>query len=158
MIRIRNTRRRFLKSAFVAGTMSPLAMNIARPVLAAGEDKPRVVFVYMPDGVYCPKNNSTGESTNEGAWHPTGDKNNPTLNIMTEVLAPIKEHITFFQGLDMNGGGGSHQGGARKVLTGNGDNSLDYRAYVDYYQWLSPFSDGAREYIKNNVRKLLKLS
>ena len=22
----------------------------------------------------------------------------------------------------------------------NGDNSLDYRAYVNYYQWLSPFS------------------
>ncbi|MFT5858215.1 MAG: hypothetical protein ACI865_000299 [Flavobacteriaceae bacterium] len=37
----------------------------------------------------------------------------------------------------------------------NGENSLDYRAYVDYYQWLSPFSEDAREYIKNNVKKLL---
>lgn len=36
----------------------------------------------------------------------------------------------------------------------NGQNSLEYRAYVDYYQWLSPFSPGAREYIKNNVRNL----
>ena len=39
----------------------------------------------------------------------------------------------------------------------NGDNSLDYRAYVDYYQWLSPFHPEAREYIKNNVRELLKI-
>ena len=39
----------------------------------------------------------------------------------------------------------------------NGENSLDYRAYVDYYQWLSPFHPEAREYIKDNVRKLLTL-
>lgn len=38
-----------------------------------------------------------------------------------------------------------------------GKNSLEYRAYVDYYQWLSPFHPEAREYIKNNVRKLTKL-
>jgi len=37
----------------------------------------------------------------------------------------------------------------------NGVNSLDYRAYVDYYQWLSPFHPEAREYVKSNVRKLL---
>jgi uncharacterized lipoprotein YddW (UPF0748 family) len=35
-----------------------------------------------------------------------------------------------------------------------GKNSLEYRAYVDYYQWLSPFHPDAREHIKNNVRKL----
>ena len=33
----------------------------------------------------------------------------------------------------------------------NGDNSYDYRAYVDYYQWLSPFSPGAREYITSKM-------
>jgi uncharacterized lipoprotein YddW (UPF0748 family) len=38
-----------------------------------------------------------------------------------------------------------------------GQHSLEYRAYVDYYQWLSPFSPGAREHIKNNVRKLTKV-
>ena len=35
----------------------------------------------------------------------------------------------------------------------NGHNSFDYRAYVDYYQWLSPFSPGAREYIKANMEQ-----
>ena len=39
----------------------------------------------------------------------------------------------------------------------NGDNSLDYRAYVDYYQWLSPFHPEAREYVKNNVKKLTEV-
>ena len=38
-----------------------------------------------------------------------------------------------------------------------GKNSLEYRAYVDYYQWLSPFHPDAREYIKNNVRRLTKI-
>jgi hypothetical protein len=38
-----------------------------------------------------------------------------------------------------------------------GKNSLEYRAYVDYYQWLSPHSPEAREYIKNNVRRLTKV-
>ncbi len=39
----------------------------------------------------------------------------------------------------------------------SGKNSLEYRAYVDYYQWLSPFHPQAREYIKSNVRKLTKV-
>lgn len=38
-----------------------------------------------------------------------------------------------------------------------GKNSLEYRAYVDYYQWLSPFHPEAREYIKNNVRNLMQV-
>lgn len=38
-----------------------------------------------------------------------------------------------------------------------GKNSLEYRAYVDYYQWLSPFHPEAREYIKSNVRKLTQV-
>ena len=40
----------------------------------------------------------------------------------------------------------------------NGDNSYDYRAYVDYYQWLSPFSPGAREYIKSNMEAYAQIS
>ncbi len=32
-----------------------------------------------------------------------------------------------------------------------GQNSLEYRAYVNYYQWLSPFSAGAREHVKRNI-------
>jgi uncharacterized lipoprotein YddW (UPF0748 family) len=38
-----------------------------------------------------------------------------------------------------------------------GDNSLDYRAYVNYYQWLSPFHPAAREYIKQDVLKRAKV-
>lgn len=38
-----------------------------------------------------------------------------------------------------------------------GKNSLEYRAYVDYYQWLSPFHPEAREYIKSNVYRLTQV-
>ena len=38
-----------------------------------------------------------------------------------------------------------------------GKNSLEYRAYVDYYQWLSPFHPEARAHVKNNVRELTKV-
>ena len=40
----------------------------------------------------------------------------------------------------------------------NGDNSYDFRAYVDYYQWLSPFSLGAREYIKSIMESYSEIS
>tara|TARA_B100001248_G_scaffold248360_1_gene220602 strand:+ start:4322 stop:5320 length:999 start_codon:yes stop_codon:yes gene_type:complete len=39
----------------------------------------------------------------------------------------------------------------------NGQNSYEYRPYVDYYQWLSPFSEGAREYIKDNFSKIASI-
>lgn len=39
-----------------------------------------------------------------------------------------------------------------------GKNSLEYRAYVDYYQWLSPFHPEAREYVKSNIRKLIEVN
>ena len=39
----------------------------------------------------------------------------------------------------------------------NGDNSLDYRAYVNYYQWLSPFHPDARNHIINNAKQLMEV-
>ncbi|MEE9407307.1 MAG: family 10 glycosylhydrolase [Polaribacter sp.] len=38
-----------------------------------------------------------------------------------------------------------------------GKNSLEYRAYVDYYQWLSPFHPEARKHIINNAKKLMNV-
>lgn len=35
-----------------------------------------------------------------------------------------------------------------------GESSYDARPYVDYYQWLSPFSLGAKSHIKNNIKKI----
>ncbi len=40
----------------------------------------------------------------------------------------------------------------------NEDNSYDYRAYVDYYQWLSPFSEGAREHIKSIMKSYAEIA
>ena len=39
----------------------------------------------------------------------------------------------------------------------NGQNCYEFRPYVDYYQWLSPFSEGARDYIKNNILQIAKI-
>ena len=39
----------------------------------------------------------------------------------------------------------------------NGDDCSEYRPYVDYYQWISPFSQGAREYVKTNISKIASI-
>ena len=39
----------------------------------------------------------------------------------------------------------------------NGQNSLEYRAYVNYYQWLSPFHPEARKHIINNAKKMMQI-
>lgn len=39
----------------------------------------------------------------------------------------------------------------------NGQNSLEYKAYVNYYQWLSPFHPEARKHIINNAKKMMKV-
>ena len=38
-----------------------------------------------------------------------------------------------------------------------GQNSYDMRPYVDYYQWLSPFSTAAMDYVKSNISNLSKI-
>lgn len=38
-----------------------------------------------------------------------------------------------------------------------GQNSLEFRAYVDYYQWLSPFHPDARKHIINNAKKMMEV-
>ncbi len=39
----------------------------------------------------------------------------------------------------------------------NNKNSLEYKAYVGYYQWLSPFSPGARAHIKSNIQAVAEV-
>ena len=39
----------------------------------------------------------------------------------------------------------------------NGQNSLEYKAYVNYYQWLSPFHPEARKHIINNAKKMMAI-
>lgn len=38
-----------------------------------------------------------------------------------------------------------------------GQNSYDFRPYVNYYQWLSPFSEGARNHIKQIINELSQI-
>ncbi len=39
----------------------------------------------------------------------------------------------------------------------NGQNSLEYKAYVNYYQWLSPFHPEARKHIIHNAKKMMQI-
>ncbi len=39
----------------------------------------------------------------------------------------------------------------------NGQNSLEYNPYVKHYQWLSPFSKGAREHVKQNIEAIAEV-
>ena len=44
---------------------------------------------------------------------------------MTAPLEAIRDELVFIRGLDMYAGGATHEGGIAKILTGNGDVSLD---------------------------------
>jgi hypothetical protein len=95
-----------------AGVVTPLGTMFARNA-AAEPGNAKALFVYVPDGV-IPE-----------LWHPSGSSGNLTLPSMTEPLAPVLDDLVFVRGLDMYAGGGTHEGGAAKVLTGVSDVSLD---------------------------------
>jgi hypothetical protein len=111
---MKNNRRQFLKSMSMAGLAGPLAsLPWAQSAFAASGDK-RAIFLYMPDGC-IPE-----------LFHPTGTSSNFTLPSMTNPLNAVKSNCVFVSGLNMYEGGSTHEGGIRKVLTGNKDISLDY--------------------------------
>ncbi len=107
------SRRSLLAGATAAGLLAPFLRLTRRAHADANTDRTKALFVYVPDG--CIPTH----------WHPTGSETNFTLRQMTEPLAPIKQHLVFLKGLDMYEGGATHEGGIRKVLTGNTPVSLD---------------------------------
>ena len=108
------TRRHVLKGMLAGGLGLPLSGLLARAARAADAPPPkRLICFYMPNGCFPQR------------WHPTVNSNSFTLPAMTEPLTAWKNDCVFIRGLDMYSGGATHEGGARKVLTGNGDISLD---------------------------------
>ncbi|MEM9461943.1 MAG: DUF1552 domain-containing protein [Myxococcota bacterium] len=105
-------RRSFLQMLGAAGVASPLALTLGRKAQAAPGDV-KVMFCYMPDGVI------------PDLWHPTGGTTGFSLPEMTAPLEPVKDDLVFVRGLKMYAGGGTHEGGIAKLLTGVGDLSLD---------------------------------
>lgn len=106
-------RRTFLKSLAVAGATTSLSIGSFVRAARAQTAAKRAIFVYIPDGC-IPE-----------LWHPTGTESSFTLPSMTEPLAPVQQHCIFLSGLQMYEGGPTHEGGIRKVLTGNAAQSLD---------------------------------
>jgi len=108
-------RRRLLKGALAGGLAgSPLAGLLSRAAHAQSQTTPaKVLFVYIPDG--CSQEH----------WHPSGSQTSFTLPQMTQPLAAQQNDLVFIRGLNMYGGGATHEGGIRKVLTATNDVSLD---------------------------------
>jgi len=106
------SRRSVLGMLAAAGVASPLALALGRGAMAAAGDI-KAMFVYIPDGCI------------PSLWHPTGGPTGFTLPTMTAPLEPVRDDLVFIRGLDMYAGGATHEGGIAKILTGNGDVSLD---------------------------------
>jgi Protein of unknown function (DUF1552) len=105
-------RRAFLRGLGATALIAPFAQ---RGVLGRAHAAParRALFVYVPDGCI------------PDLWHPTGSETSFALAPMTEPLASVKRDLVFIDGLTMYGGGGNHEGGIAKVLTGVSPKSLD---------------------------------
>jgi hypothetical protein len=110
--RASTSRRSFVRGVGASLALAPFinAINLSRARAAAQK---RLMFVYVPDGCIPSK------------WHPTGGETSFTLPEMSAPLDPIKKHLVFVDGLTMYSGGATHEGGAAKVLTGVGAQSID---------------------------------
>ncbi|MES2673145.1 MAG: DUF1552 domain-containing protein [Pseudomonadota bacterium] len=103
-------KRRSLLKGISAGTlaamtMTPLATMLARSALAADTRRTKTIFLYHPNGcvpdIFFP------------AAGPLG-----SFPAMTAPLQPVASHLTFLDGIGYWGEGNTHEGGARKCLTG----------------------------------------
>jgi hypothetical protein len=106
------SRRNFVRGLGASAALVPFLSSLYPSRTRAAPQK-RALFVYVPDGCIPAK------------WHPTGGETNFTLPEMSAPLEPIKQHLVFVDGLTMYSGGATHEGGAAKVLTGVGAQSLD---------------------------------
>lgn len=112
MSRSVTSRRNFLRTTATVAAATPLLQMLNMRRVDAAPLR-RVMFVYIPDGCIPSR------------FHPTGTEKNFTLADMTSPLESVKQHCVFIDGLSMFGGGATHEGGIRKVLTGTADVSLD---------------------------------
>jgi hypothetical protein len=106
------SRRNFVRGLGASAALAPFLSSLYASRTRAAPQK-RALFVYVPDGCIPAK------------WHPTGSETSFTLPEMSAPLDPIKQHLVFIDGLTMYSGGATHEGGAAKVLTGVGAQSLD---------------------------------
>lgn len=106
-------RRSFLKGLALTGATTALSVSSFVRAARAQTAAKRAIFVYIPDGCI------------PDLWHPTGSEQSFTLPAMTQPLSAVQQHCIFLSGLQMYEGGPTHEGGVRKVLTGNAPQSLD---------------------------------
>lgn len=106
-------RRRFLRRLGLLSVMAPGIGRVVSAAEAATSNRLNSVFVFIPDGCI------------PAQWHPTQTGTEFELPAMTQPLTSLKSDLLFLNGLEMYAGGSTHEGGIRKVMTGNADQSLD---------------------------------
>lgn len=106
------SRRTLLRSLGASLVLAPFTSGLLRRRAQAAAAK-RALFVYVPDGCIPDR------------FHPEGSETIFTLPEMSAPLEPIKQHLTFIDGLTMYAGGATHEGGIAKLLTGVSAQSLD---------------------------------
>jgi len=106
-------RRSLLQGLGATALLAPFAQLPAIRAQAQSGARKRALFVYIPDGCIPDR------------FHPTGTETAFQLGEMTAPLEVVRKNITFLDGLSMYAGGGTHEGGVAKVLTGVGDKSID---------------------------------
>lgn len=106
-------RRRFLRRLGLVSMLAPGIGRLVSSAQAATASRKNAVFVYIPDGCI------------PAQWHPAATGTSFSLPAMTKPLEPYKSDLVFLNGLEMYAGGSTHEGGIRKVMTGNADQSLD---------------------------------
>ncbi len=103
-------KRRSLLKGMSAGTlaamtMTPLATMLARSAMAADTQRIRTLFIYHPNGcvpnIFFP------------AAGPLG-----SFPAMSAPLQPVANQLVFLDGIGYMGDANTHEGGARKCLTG----------------------------------------
>ncbi len=104
-------KRRSLIKALAAGSlasMTPLAAMLARSAMAAETQRIRTLFFYHPNGcvpdIFFP------------AAGPLAGTSFPA---MTAPLQSVAQHLVFLDGIGYEGEANTHEGGARKCLTGS---------------------------------------
>jgi len=130
-------KRRSLLKGMSAGSiaalsMGPLATMLARSAMAAETQRIRTLFIYHPNGcvpdIFFP------------AAGPLG-----SFPAMTAPLQSVASQLVFLDGIGYKGDGNTHEGGARKSLTGT-DNSTAGLSSIEVQMgkedWLNRASTG----------------
>ena len=115
-------RRELLKLSSAALAAAPLHIKLARAAIEQENRPKRALFVFTPHG-------GGPQHDKPNLFQPSYSNGELSLKQLSAPFEENKEHICFIDGMALYGNpfniGDGHKQGNRKVLTANGDNSMD---------------------------------